>query len=206
MSAPRMLRRALGKALLAAVRYRLVAPDVREPRAIFIGAPHTARLDFVLMLGIAWSRDLTPKVLMKREYFDGIAGPFFRALGGIAVDRGNPDGLVADLVARAERGERFHLVITPEGTRGRREHWKSGFYRIALAADLPVVLGFLDSVTRTTGLGPTIRLTGDVRADMDRFRAFYADKVGVHPELGTPPSLADEETATYADPATAPAG
>ncbi|MGC5614820.1 1-acyl-sn-glycerol-3-phosphate acyltransferase [Georgenia sp. Z1491] len=198
MPSLRPLRRALGKALLAAARYRLVATDVTEPRAIFIGAPHTAQLDFVLMLGIAWSRDLTPKVLMKKEYFDGVAGPFFRALGGIPVDRGNPEGLVADLVARSARGEAFHLVITPEGTRGRREHWKSGFYRIARAADLPVILGFLDSVTRTTGLGPRLRLTGDVRADMDVIRAFYADKVGVHPDLGTPPSLADEETATYA--------
>ncbi|MGO1174082.1 MAG: 1-acyl-sn-glycerol-3-phosphate acyltransferase [Actinomycetaceae bacterium] len=193
MLSPRLARRALAKALLKIAGYRLVAHDVHEPRAIFIGAPHTSRWDFVLMLGIAWSRDLTPKVLMKKEFFTGAAGVFFRAVGGIPVDRQSPEGLVEDLVARADRGESFHLVITPEGTRDRGEHWKSGFYRIARAADLPVILGFLDSVTRTTGLGPTVHLTGDVAADMDKIRAFYADKVGIIPEQGTPPSLASED-------------
>jgi 1-acyl-sn-glycerol-3-phosphate acyltransferase len=83
-------------------------------------------------------------------------------------------------------------VITPEGTRSRGETWRSGFYRIARAADLPVMLGYLDSVTRTTGLGPTLRLTGDVGADMDRIRDFYADKAGIHPEKFTPPRLVAE--------------
>lgn len=81
--------------------------------------------------------------------------------------------------------------MTPEGTRS-GDGWRSGFYRIAMAADLPVTLGYVDVTTRTTGLGPTIRLTGDVAGDMDRIRAFYADKAGVHPHKRTEPRLASE--------------
>ncbi|MDF2555783.1 MAG: acyl-phosphate glycerol 3-phosphate acyltransferase, partial [Microbacterium sp.] len=72
-------------------------------------------------------------------------------------------------------------------------YWKSGFYRIARAAALPVTLGYVDRTTMTTGLGPTIELTGDVRADMDVIRAFYADKSGLRPELRTEPRLREED-------------
>src|SRR5690606_36896963 len=105
----------------------------------------------------------------------------------------DPAGLVDDLVARMAAGERFYLVVTPEGTRS-GSGWKSGFYRIARAADLPVTLGYVDRTTMTTGLGPTIELTGDVRADMDVVRAFYADKSGVVPARRTEPRLRDEGT------------
>jgi 1-acyl-sn-glycerol-3-phosphate acyltransferase len=115
-----------------------------------------------------------------------------RALGGIPVDRRDPSGVVADVVERVGRGEVFHLVVTPEGTRS-GSGWKSGFYRIAREAGLPVTLGYVDRTTMTTGLGPTLRLTGDVRADMDAIRAFYADKAGVNPALRTEPRLHSEE-------------
>jgi len=108
------------------------------------------------------------------------------------VDRRDPSRVVAEIVSRLEAGERFFLVVTPEGTRSRGAHWRSGFYRIAREADLTVTLGYVDRTTMTTGLGPTFRLTGDVRADMDRIRAFYQGKTGVRPGLGTQPRLREE--------------
>ena len=118
-----------------------------------------------------------------------------RLLGGIPVDRANPAGLIDEVVAQVRANDRFFLVVTPEGTRGRKEYWKSGFYRIARATDLPLVLGYVDSATKTTGLGPTIHLTGEVAADMDKVREFYADIRGIHPEDFTPPLLREERTA-----------
>jgi 1-acyl-sn-glycerol-3-phosphate acyltransferase len=88
--------------------------------------------------------------------------------------------------------------VTPEGTRGSGTHWKSGFYRIAREAGLPITLGYVDRTTMTTGLGPTIELTGAVRADMDVIRAFYADKAGMRPERRTEPRLREEDAAPAA--------
>jgi hypothetical protein len=51
----------------------------------------------------------------------------------------------------------------------------------------------------TTGLGPTIELTGDVAADMDVIREFYADKAGFRPELRSEPRLRDEERGSAGD-------
>lgn len=116
-----------------------------------------------------------------------------RALGGIPVDRGEPSKVVDEVVARARAGELFGLVVTPDGTRGAHSHWKSGFYRIARAAGMPVVLGYVDRTTMTTGLGPSLELTGAVGADMDRIRAFYADKAGYHPAMRVEPRLREED-------------
>ncbi|ADG76331.1 phospholipid/glycerol acyltransferase [Cellulomonas flavigena DSM 20109] len=186
------VRRAVARAFWRVSRWELRTERVpRGGAGILIGAPHTSNWDFVLMLGIAWEQDLPFRWLGKHTLFQGPAGPMMRALGGIPVDRRDPAGLVDDLVARMAAGERFYLVVTPEGTRS-GSGWKSGFYRIARAANLPVTLGYVDRTTMTTGLGPTIELTGDVRADMDVVRAFYADKSGVVPARRTEPRLRDE--------------
>lgn len=160
-----------------------------------LGAPHTSNFDFVLMLGIAWEAGLTIRWLGKKELFRGIAGPIMRALGGIPVDRTRPEGLVAEVIAMARRDPNFTLVVTPEGTRS-GTCWRSGFYRIAYGAGLPVTLGFADGATRSAGLGPTLQLTGDVEVDMGVMRDFYADITGVKPHLRTEPRLQDEARLT----------
>jgi len=177
------IRRALASTFWAVSRYRLRTEHVPADGAgILIGAPHTSNWDFLFMLAICWSQGLHIRYLGKRSLFAPPFGPLMRALGGIPVDRSNPAGLVDDVVARVRAGERFYLVVTPEGTRGRAAHWKSGFYRIARDTGLPITLGYVDRRTMTTGLGPTFYVTGDVAADMDRIRAFYAGAKGRFPE------------------------
>jgi 1-acyl-sn-glycerol-3-phosphate acyltransferase len=87
------------------------------------------------------------------------------------------------------------ILIPPEGTRAKRTHWKSGFRRIAIGADVPVVLSFLDGPTRTGGFGPTLHMSDDVVADMDQIRAFYADKHGMKVGRFTEPLLNEEAAA-----------
>ncbi|MBO1804659.1 1-acyl-sn-glycerol-3-phosphate acyltransferase [Leucobacter ruminantium] len=190
------IRAAIARAFWRLSSWRLVreAEPVAGPR-LLIGAPHTSNFDFVLMLGIAWDARMRIHWLGKRELFRGIAGPVMRAIGGIPVDRSNAAGVVEAVVARARETDRFLLVVTPEETR-KGNGWRSGFYRIAMAAELPVTLGYADGSTKTAGLGETIRLTGDVEADMDRVRAFYASKTGVRPEYRTEPRLSDEAALT----------
>lgn len=185
-------RRAIANVYWRFSRWQLVreASPVSGPR-LLIGAPHTSNIDFVLMLAITWEARMRIHWLGKKELFRGPAGPIMRGLGGIAVDRSNPGNMVAEVLERARTTDKFMLVVTPEGTRS-GNGWRSGFYRIAMSAGLPVTLGFVDLTTKTTGIGPTIHLTGDVEADMDRIREFYADKAGVHPHLRTEPRLNDE--------------
>ncbi|MCI1257196.1 MAG: 1-acyl-sn-glycerol-3-phosphate acyltransferase [Corynebacterium provencense] len=187
-----MLRRRIATAFWTLSRWKLDTEPAPGRPSVFIGAPHTSNWDFILMLGIAWKLGLRILWLGKDSLFRGWRGPVMRALGGIPVDRESPGGLVDNLVSRVRSGEVFGLVITPDGTRGPHEYWKSGFYRIACETGLPLTLGYVDRDTMTTGLGPTIPLTGDVGSDMDRIREFYRDKSGFTPEARVEPRLRDE--------------
>ncbi|KDA06541.1 acyl-phosphate glycerol 3-phosphate acyltransferase [Microbacterium sp. CH12i] len=187
-----MLRRLISRIFWRFSRWTLAGNSAPQRPTVLVGAPHTSNWDFVFMLAIAWRLGIDMRWLGKNSLFRGWRGPLMRALGGIAVDRSDPRTVVADVVERIDAGEVFGLVVTPDGTRGGNEYWKSGFYRIAREAGMPVTLGFVDRTTMTTGLGPTLDMTGDVAADMDRIRAFYADKSGFRPELRTEPRLRDE--------------
>lgn len=188
------LRRALARAYWRLSRWRHVSTVRPAGAGVLVGAPHTSNWDFVLMLAITWELGLSVRFLGKDALFRPPFGRLMRALGGIPVDRSHPGGLVAELV-RLAREEDVLLVVTPEGTRARGEYWRSGFWRIAVAAGLPVTLGFVDRTTMTAGLGASFVPTGDVRADMDVVRAFYADKAGVRPQGRTEPRLREEDRA-----------
>ncbi|PZU29556.1 MAG: acyl-phosphate glycerol 3-phosphate acyltransferase [Microbacterium sp.] len=187
-----MIRRLLARAYWLCSRWTLSTEPAPTRPTVLIGAPHTSNWDFVLMLAISWRLGIPVRWLGKASLFAGWRGPVMRALGGIPVQRDDASRVVAEVVERVRSGEVFGLVVTPDGTRGGNTHWKSGFYRIARATDMPVTLGYVDRTTMTTGLGPTIELTGDVAADMDVIRAFYADKAGLRPERRTEPRLQNE--------------
>jgi 1-acyl-sn-glycerol-3-phosphate acyltransferase len=190
-----MLRRLLSRLFWTFSRWTLRTEPAPSRPTVLVGAPHTSNWDFVLMLAIAWRLGIDLRWLGKKSLFTGWRGPIMRALGGIPVDRDAPGRVVDDVVARVHSGEVFGLVVTPDGTRKGHTHWKSGFYRIAREAAMPVTLGFVDRTTMTTGLGPTIDLTGDVAADMDRIRAFYVDKAGLRPEHRVEPRVREETSA-----------
>lgn len=173
--------------------WKIVGDPPPDPVVVMIGAPHTSNWDFPFMLLLTWAKGVDPHFLMKKEAFRGPAGALFRRLGGVAVDRDNPAGLVEELVARASAADRLEIVIAPEGTRKQKKYWKAGFYRIAKQAGIPICLAWIDGPSKTMGYGPTIRPSDDVRADMDILRAFYADKRGLVPERKTEPRLREED-------------
>ena len=190
-----MLRRLIARVYWRFSRWTLDTQPAPTTPTILVGAPHTSNWDFLLMLAIAWRLGVDVHWIGKDSLFRGPAGPLMRALGGISVDRSNAAHVVGDLVERMRSGTTFGLVITPDGTRSGHSRWKSGFYRIAMETGLPVTLGYVDRTTMTTGLGPTLTMTGDVKHDMDRVRAFYADKSGFRPENRVEPRLREEDKA-----------
>ncbi|WP_174523179.1 1-acyl-sn-glycerol-3-phosphate acyltransferase [Sanguibacter suarezii] len=189
-----LLRQRIARVYWRLSRWTVVSePLPRDGAGILVAAPHTSNWDFVHMLAISAEAGISVKYLGKKTLFTPPFGWLMRALGGIPVDRSAPQGLVEDLTSRVRAGERFYLVVTPEGTRSAGTYWKSGFYRIAMDTGLPLTLGFVDRTTMTAGLGPTFTPTGDVHADMDVIRAFYADKAGHDPARRTEPRLREED-------------
>jgi 1-acyl-sn-glycerol-3-phosphate acyltransferase len=162
------------------------------PKCVLVAAPHTSNWDFVLMLVMAFACRLNLSWAGKHTLFRPPFGRLMRALGGIPIDRTRPGGTTQQLVEVFRRADRITLVITPEGTRGRTERWRSGFYHLAREAQVPIVLGVLDYGAREAGFGPTVIPSGDIRRDMDAIRAFYVGRTGQHPASFGPVRLAEE--------------
>jgi 1-acyl-sn-glycerol-3-phosphate acyltransferase len=152
-------------------------------KGVLIAAPHTSGWDLPYMLAVAWVYGLELSWLGKHTLFAGWRGPFMRWLGGVPVDRRAPHGLVAGVVAQLDASDGMILAIAPAGTRTSGGRWRSGFYHIANDARVPIICGFLDYGRKVGGVGPSFVPSGDVRADMDRIRAFYRGITGRYPDV-----------------------
>lgn len=201
----RKLKYGVGKAWMRVFGWRVEGELPAARKFVFIAAPHTSNWDLIFMLMTAYVLGARISWLGKHTLFRWPFGWFMTAIGGIPVDRRSSQNLVQQAAARFATADELILAVSPEGTRKEVAYWKSGFYQIALAAQVPVGMGFLDFGRKVAGLGPLLHLTGDVSADMDQVRAFYRDIRGKRPALESTPRLREEEGAARADPAlTAP--
>ena len=193
------MRRRLGQIFLRLTGW---APEGDAPpeRCVLIAAPHTSNWDLVYMLALSWVVGVRISWMGKHTLFRWPMGSFMRAVGGVPVRRDRRNDLVAQMAAAFAQSPSLVLTVPAEGTRAYAPRWKSGFYRIAQAAEVPIVLGYLDYARRRGGYGPQIPATGDVKRDMDRIRAFYADKVARHPDAFGPIELASEDAAHAEEP------
>ncbi len=192
------MTRLLGRLWLGVFGWKVsgaLPADTRK--VVFIAAPHTSNWDLPFMLATAWALGIQLGWMGKRSIFKPPFGGLMRALGGVAVDRRSPQGLVAQMAQEFARRDSLALAIPPEGTRALAPHWKSGFYRIAEAARVPIACGFLDYAGKRCGIGPLLVPSGDRNADMARLAEFYATVTGKFPERFGPVKLADgSETET----------
>ena len=119
---------------------------------------------------------------MKHVLFRWPLGWFLHLMGGIPIDRRQPHNATARLIEAFQESERIILAFTPEGTRRKTDHWKSGFHHIARAAGVPIVMGWLDYPSRRVGMGGAFLPDDSVEHTFERVRAFYAPYHGRYPE------------------------
>ncbi|MEG1562423.1 MAG: 1-acyl-sn-glycerol-3-phosphate acyltransferase [Bacteroides sp.] len=175
------------KALYRFIYYKLLGwkMNVSVPnydKCVVCAAPHTTNLDLFIgkLFYGSWGRKTS--FMMKKEWFFFPLGVFFRAIGGIPVNRGHKTSLVEQMVRHFKESKRFHLAITPEGTRKANPHWKKGFYYIALKANVPIVLVGIDYPSKTISATKSIQPSGDIEKDLHEIKLYYKDFVGKHPE------------------------
>lgn len=185
----------LSKIWLFLWRWKVTQAEPVPDRCVMIAAPHSSNWDFPITLAMAAVKGIDIRWLGKAQMFNPVLGPLFRALGGISVKRSSTNGLVGDLATEFSHHDRLALVVPAEGTRSAVEYWKSGFYQIAVRANVPIVCAYVDRSTRTGGFGPVITPSGDLGADMDRIRAFYEGKTGLKPNRFNVPRLREEDSA-----------
>lgn len=172
------LRQRVARASLRMLGWRGILEPPPAARGIIIVYPHTSNWDFVVAMLYKIGAGLPVRWLGKDTLFRRPFRRLLMHLGGVPIRRDRRSGFVTAVLAEFARSDWMWLAIAPEGTRSHTDHWKSGFYRIAVAGNLPLGLGFIDYATRTVGIDKYLTLTGDEQIDLAEIRAFYADKRG----------------------------
>jgi len=151
-------------------------PDVAK--LVVIAAPHSSNWDVVWGLLVKVGLRLEVRFIGKREAFFWPLGPILKNFGGIPIDRKAAHDVVGEMRRRFETQERLWLAIAPEGTRKKVQKWKSGFWRIAHEAGVPILPVYFHYPEKTIGFGPLIYPGDDLDADMARIREFYRPWMG----------------------------
>lgn len=185
----------IGRAWLAIFGWKLLVPAQPLVKGVLVGAPHTSNWDLPHMLAVAFALRVRVHWLGKHTLFFPPLGWLLRLLGGIPVDRRAPAGIVKQTARAFDQNEHFILAVPASGTRSYRDHWKSGFYWIAKTSKVPIYCGTLDYEGRQAGIGLIFTPSGDVHADMDRIRTFYAPMKAKYPELQSMVRLKEERKA-----------
>lgn len=151
-------------------------------KAVMVCAPHTSNWDFPLALASFTMSGLKVNYFIKKSWFFFPISFFFKATGGVPVDRSQNYGLVDSMTELLKESDEMIIVVPAEGTRSRVEKWKTGFYHIAKAAQVPIIMGFLDFKKKEIGYGPLVNLTGNFEKDMTKIQEFFVDKTAKFPE------------------------
>ncbi len=174
--------------------WRIETDGFPPDQTVMLAVPHTTNLDGILLVLVTRSVGLDAHWMVKDFWLKAPFGWVTKRVGAIPVDRRTSTGMVGQMVERFDGDAPFQLLVPPEGTRGLTEQWKSGFYRIALDAGVPVTPTYLDYRRRRAGILDPITLTGDVTADMTAIRAAYPDAKAMarHPDKFGPIRLREE--------------
>ena len=167
--------------------WKLILPEKGSrpemERCIYVVAPHTSSLDFIIGATYLWSCCSNGRVFIKKEFFRWPLGRLLRGLGGISIDRGNRNNdMIGTAVREFAKGEPLSIAITPEATRKPVKRWKRGFWEIAHQANVPLVPTYIDFKKKEIGAFETIWTTEDYEADLKKIRSFYHKEMAKHPE------------------------
>ncbi|AWH86090.1 acyltransferase [Flavobacterium album] len=155
-------------------------PDLKK--CVMIVVPHTSWMDFIIGVLARGSIGLEMHFVAKKELFRFPFAGYFRWMGGAPLDRQKNENKVDAIAAIFREREIFRLAIAPEGTRKKVEEWKTGFYYIALKADVPVVAVAFDYAKKEVVFAAPYYLTGDRAADMAVLESNYIGVTGYRPE------------------------
>lgn len=170
------------RALLRIMGWKLILPPDNPKKSVICVAPHTSNADFFIGKLYYMSIGRSASFMMKKELFFFPLGYLLKAMGGVPIDRSRKGEIVNTMVKHFARKECFSVAITPEGTRKPVEVWKTGFYRIALQAGVPIQLAMIDFSKKEAGIFSTFYPTGDEEADIKYIRSFYCSEQAKYPE------------------------
>jgi 1-acyl-sn-glycerol-3-phosphate acyltransferase len=165
---------ALGRGWLRLAGWRVEGEFPNVARCVIVAAPHSSNWDFVHGIAVVFAAGLRVSFIAKHTLFRGPLGRFMRWAGGLPVDRSRPHGLVEGIVAAFGRPEPLWFGITPEGTRTQVARFKTGFYRVAIAAEVPLLPVVFNYRRRRLILLPLVMPQASVESGVGEMEQLFA--------------------------------
>lgn len=172
----------LSQWILRLAGWKIIITTKEPQKSIICVAPHTSNWDFIVGKLSYWATNRKASFLIKSSWFVFPFGSMFAAMGGVPVDRSKRTSVTDQMAEEFKKRDKFHLAITPEGTRSLRQKWKMGFYHIALKANVPIELAYIDYKKKEMGIKEIFVPTGDEVADIKHIREYYRDVNARFPE------------------------
>ena len=174
------MKKILGKSIFKLTGWTYqVDPSILEKNQVIIGFEHSSNLDAILSLAMFEILELNIHTLIKKELFKGPLKPILKYLGGIPVDRKSSKDIVTQMVELFNANENFNLVIAPEATRAKggseRQPIRTGFWHIAKAANVPIILMYANPRTQQGGILSKIYPSDDLQKDLELIQELYAE-------------------------------
>jgi 1-acyl-sn-glycerol-3-phosphate acyltransferase len=179
---PRVVRW-LGKFLMKISGWKTTGQLPKDQRVVLIAGPHTSNWDFVLAMSLILSLDVRIHWVGKHSIFKKGFRRLFKKMGGIPVNRVNPQALKTEIYNITERYRGFIIAISPEGTRKKVERLKSGFLRIANETNSRILMVGVDFSNKTIDFGDFFSPSGDMDKDLKYIKDYFGNFTGKHPEL-----------------------
>jgi len=175
---PNRFTRWAARSVLRAFGWKMAGtlPDV--PKLVLIVAPHSSNWDGFWGMAAKIAMGFQVRVLGKAQLFWWPLGPLLRKLGVVPVDRASPKGTIEQAIAQIQNADKMWFALTPEGTRRRVDKWKTGFWKIADGAGVPILMAYFHYPEKIIGIGELFHTTGDLDADMRYIRDWYRPWVG----------------------------
>ena len=179
---PRILR-LVGKTAMKITGWKTVGHFPRDERVVLVVGPHTSNWDFVVAMSAVLSWDINIHWVGKHSIFKKGFRRVLRKMGGIPVNRANPDALKEEIVDITNKYKGFIIGLAPEGTRKKVERLKTGFLRIANDTNSKIMLAGIDFSNKTIELGEFFSPSGDVEQDLNNIKHYFSNFSGKRPEL-----------------------
>ncbi|NOR86076.1 MAG: acyltransferase [Bacteroidales bacterium] len=166
--------------ILSLAGWKIKGEKPKEKKYVILAAPHTSNWDFPLARLTNSKLEINLKLLMKKSWFIFPLNFIFHWLGAVPIDRSKSGTIIERVVELFKENNEFVFTIAPEGTRSYVESWKTGFYTIAVKANVPILLAYVDYKKKEAGAGPMIYPSGDAQKDFEEMMKFYRT---IHPRF-----------------------
>ena len=179
---PRILK-FIGKVVMKVTGWKTAGHFPKDERVVLVAGPHTSNWDFILAMSLLLSLDVNIHWVGKQSIFKKGFRRILRKMGGIPVNRTNPEALRNEIQDITNKYKGFIIAISPEGTRKKVEKLKSGFLRIAQQTNSKIMLAGIDFSNKTFELGEFFSPSGDVEQDLKNIKQYFSNFSGKRPEL-----------------------